>query len=449
MCYSKGINLTSMTTGLCFIIVVQLSSAATDPGVRPGVDAGAPLPGLSGAEANAFTIAKATFSAVDSVQGTIAGEDDVGLGPTFNLNSCVGCHAFPAAGGTSPTTNPQIAVATLHGARNTVPSFLSASGPVREVRFKRNSDGSSDGGVHALFVITGRSDSPPGFDLAQTNFAPQVTANNVSFRIPTPVFGLGLVEMIPDAAILANLAANPNNKRNLGITGRVNRSGNDGTVTRFGWKAQNKSLLMFAGEAYNVEQGVTNDLFPNSRELGTQTLPANQPESTVDLATGGIGDIEQFTIFMRLLNPPQRRNPPGVSNASVSAGSTHFLELGCIQCHTPTLTSGPSTVSALSNKPTNLFSDLLLHQMGPGLADEVGQGAAGGDEFRTAPLWGLGQRIFLLHDGRTRDLNTAILAHASNANGTFGASEGNNCIQNYNNLADAGKQDLFNFLRSL
>jgi CxxC motif-containing protein (DUF1111 family) len=97
----------------------------------------------------------------------------------------------------------------------------------------------------------------------------------------------------------------------------------------------------------------------------------------------------------------------------------------------------------------NLFSDLALHNMGPRLADGVSQGAAAGDEFRTAPLWGVGQRIFFLHDGRTNDLEEAIEAHASNGNSQFGASEANRVIGNFNNLSERSKQDLLNFLRSL
>lgn len=446
----KWISYSSITAGLCFLASTGAVHAATDPGVRSGAsDAGAPLAGLTAAELNAFNIAKETFSAIDSVTGTIPGENDGGLGPTFNMNSCVGCHAFPATGGASPRVNPQIAVATLHGARNTIPSFLSANGPVREVRFRRNSDGSPDGGVHSLFVITGRSDAPSGFNLAQTNFQAQVAANNVSFRIPTPTFGLGLVESITDEAILANQGSNATAKAALGISGKVNRSGNDGTITRFGWKAQNKSLLMFAGEAYNAEQGVTNDLFPNSRELGGQNLPTALPESTVDLATGGIGDIEQFMIFMRLLDAPRTRTPANVTAASITAGSNDFNNIGCAQCHTRSLRTGVSTVAALSNKTVPLFSDLLVHNMGSALADQVGQGAAGGDEFRTAPLWGLGQRIFLLHDGRFTDLEQTIRAHASDALGSVPASEANAVVRNFIDLSDGEKQNLFNFLRSL
>ena len=109
---------------------------------------------------------------------------------------------------------------------------------------------------------------PCGCTLAQPNFAQEMAQGNVSFRIPTPMFGLGLVENTPDSALQANLAANQAQKQLLGIAGMFNLSGNDGTITRFGWKAQNKSLLMFAGEAYNVEIGVSNELFPNERTTG-------------------------------------------------------------------------------------------------------------------------------------------------------------------------------------
>ena len=213
-----------------------------------------------------FKQTQARFEEVDSVSGSIAGETGSGLGPTFNGNSCAACHSQPAVGGSSPSPsshqnpapNPQIAMATLNGATNTVPSFITADGPVREVRFK------SDSGVHDVFTVAGRSDAV-GCNLAQPDFVQEIAQGNVSFRIPTPMFGLGLVENTPDLALEANLTANQAAKSMLGIKGSFNISGNDGTILRFGWKAQNKSLLMFAGEAYNVEIGVSNELFPNER----------------------------------------------------------------------------------------------------------------------------------------------------------------------------------------
>lgn len=446
----KSIIYYSTAATACFFSCVSALPAATDPGVRPGpADAGAPLVGLTAEELNAFTVAVEVFGEVASVNGTLAGEEDAGLGPTFNLNGCAGCHAFPAMGGTSPRTNPQFPLATAHGARNIVPSFITANGPIREARFKRNADGTADGGVHALYVITGREDAPAGFNLLQTNFEAQVAANNISFRIPTPLFGAGLIEAITDEVILANQAADTSAKTALGIKGHPNRSGNDGTITRFGGKAQNPSLFMFAGEAYNVEQGITNDLFPHTRELSGKTFVTAMAENTLDLATGGIGDVEQFAIFMKLLAAPTPRTPPGVNHGSITAGGNHFDKIGCGQCHTPSLSTGLCTVAALSNRSVPLFSDLLVHKMGKGLADDISQGVAGPDEFRTAPLWGMGQRVFLLHDGRTSNLEQAILAHASSANGPYAASEANQVVQNYLGLNDTQKQNLLNFVRSL
>jgi CxxC motif-containing protein (DUF1111 family) len=150
---------------------------------------------------------------------------------------------------------------------------------------------------------------------------------------------------------------------------------------------------------------------------------------------------------MRLLAPPV----PAASTASTISGRAVFASAGCSLCHTPSFTTGQAIASgsynnpsgALSNQPVNLFSDLLVHHMGQGLADGITQGAAGPDEFRTAPLWGVGQRVFFLHDGRAHDLLTAIQAHASQG------SEANGVIQRFNNLSAQHQQDLLNFLRSL
>src|SRR5262249_41165629 len=151
-----------------------------------------------------------------------------GLGPRFNLDSCVGCHLQPAPGGSSPAVNPQVTIATAFGANNVVPSFVRPRGPVREARVEYNADGSRDRGGHALFVISGRTAGTPGGDargctIVQDNFDAQLAANNVSFRIPTPTFGAGLIEAIPDGTILANRAANASTKSTLGIFGRPNR----------------------------------------------------------------------------------------------------------------------------------------------------------------------------------------------------------------------------------
>jgi CxxC motif-containing protein (DUF1111 family) len=231
--------------------------------------------------------------------------------------------------------------------------------------------------------------------------------------------------------------------------GRVNTSSNDGSITRFGWKAQDKSLLIFAGEAYNVEMGVTNELFPTERDETPGCQFNGTPESRTKLdassVTDALSDPLKFALFMRFLAPPQ----PAPETPSSARGLSVFTEIGCALCHVPSMTTGRSSTAALSGKPARLFSDLLLHRMGARLADGITQGVAEGDEFRTAPLWGLGQRIFLLHDGRTTDLVEAIEMHASVGKDRLPPSEANAVIARFRTLGEEKKQDLLNFLRSL
>jgi CxxC motif-containing protein (DUF1111 family) len=247
---------------------------------------------------------------------------------------------------------------------------------------------------------------------------------------------------------VANLAANAFTKRNLGISGRVNRSGNDGTITRFGWKAQNKSLLIFSGEAYNVKMGITSEAFQQERDETPSCQFATVPND-VTASVREIGAIENFANFQRFLAPPTASPDTPGGSLSIARGRQQFANVGCVHCHTPTLTTGNATVAALRLRTASLYSDLSLHQMGPGLADDILQGGARGDEFRTAPLWGLGQRVFFLHDGRTTDLVDAIGTHRSFGNFRFGPSEANAVIEKFNALNEADKQDLLNFLRSL
>jgi CxxC motif-containing protein (DUF1111 family) len=439
-----------LATMLALATVGGSALAQTDPGVRPGPGAtGQAIQGLSPGELAFFSEGLADFNSVE--------ETDEGLGPRLNLDGCVSCHSQPAIGGTAPPINPQIAFATSFGQRNTIPSFLSLNGPIREARFKFNPDGTRDGGVHALFVISGREDgstSAAGCNIQQEDFATQLRNNNVVFRIPTPVFGMGLMEQIPDRAILSNLASNANTKAALGISGRVNRNGNDGTISRFGWKAQNQSILLFSGEAYNVEMGITNELFQVERDETSSCQFATVPNDVTTTdgepnPAAAVGGHEKFAFFMRFVAPPVPSATAPGGSASIGRGRSLFDSTGCDNCHTPTLRTQRSTVQALSNKSVNLFSDLAIHNMGPSLADDVVQGLARGDEFRTAPLWGLGQRVFFLHDGRTNNLLTAIAAHRSNGNQQFGPSEANRVIDRFNVLTAAQKQDVLNFLRSL
>jgi len=438
--------------------------AQVDPGPRGGpANAGGPLAGLSAAEQGLFNDARDVFAEVDSVSGGIAGEDGSGLGPTFNANSCAACHAQPAVGGASPhprlgqvlRPNPQVAFATLDrltGRNQVVPSFIRVDGPVREARFIRNPDGSPDGGVHGLYTIAGRVDAPLSCTLAQPDFAGQLAANNVIFRIPTPTFGLGLVDNTSEEQLIGRFNNTATARAAAGIGGHFNTNGNDGSITRFGWKAQNKSLLIFSGEAYNVEQGVTNELFPTERG-GVESCEANPtPEdhshlfngaSTTGTLTQMSSDAVSFANYMRLLAPPADTT----NTFTEFNGRALFNSIGCNLCHTPTLVSEESIFTNQTNVVYHPYSDFAVHHMGTRLADGVSQGNAGPDEFRSAPLWGAGQRIFFLHDGRAGPANggilRAILEHSSPG------SEANTVVNRFQALSPGQRQDILNFLRSL
>jgi CxxC motif-containing protein (DUF1111 family) len=463
-----GVFVAAVLATSCVRAPAQTAKVPVDSGVRGGAaGAGAPLQGLTADENAFFRDGLARFADIE----VVTGGNNNGLGPRFNANQCLSCHAQPAPGGSSPARNPLIGIATLNGAKNVMPWFITQNGPVREARFKQNPNGTNDGEVHNIFVITGRSDAA-GCGIAQPDFLPagnplsgQGGNPNIIFRIPTPVFGAGLIEAIPDSAILANMKTGASLKAGLGISGHpnahlsgnTNRSANDGTITRFGWKAQNKSLLIFAGEAYNVEMGVTNQLFTQERDETPGCLFNATPEDTLNFTppsrpgsnpnTAVLSDIEAFANFMRMLAPPT----PAPDTPSIVNGRSNFAKVGCVHCHTPSLTTGKMIASgsstnpsaALSNQTVNLFSDLLVHHMGRGLADGITQGGAGPDEFRTAPLWGAGQRVFFLHDGRTSNLVEAIEAHRSRD------SEANRVIDRFNRLAAQEQQDIVNFLRSL
>ena len=427
------------------------SLTTLDPGPRGvTVGAGNPLQNLTADQTVFFQNGLSQFTEEEGV--ALPSPGNGGLGPAFNSNSCGSCHSQPAPGGSSPEVNafpnvgqnPQFAVGQLMGGANSIPFFVTADGPVREARFK------SDGGVHDLFTIAGRSDAG-SCSMTQPDFAAEAARGNLVFRIPTPTFGAGLIENISEDTLMANLAASTNPQ--LGIAGTFNRSGNDGSITRFGWKAQNKSLVIFSAEAYNVEMGITNELFPTERGYPPTPIPTScllnpTPEDRTIFESGTSGgvpsDVDAFANFMRFLDQPTPACSGGGCSPQIQAGATVFKAVGCANCHTPSLTTAVSeTTPGLSQVQANLFSDLALHHMGAGLADGISQGKAGPDQFRTAPLWGVGQRVYFMHDGRTNNLYRSIQEHAGPG------SEANRVINNYNQLSVTDKQNLILFLRSL
>jgi hypothetical protein len=503
---------------LCLAVVPSL--AQKDPGVRKGPSGGGnPLSGLTDVELSLFNeglqralqleavcddcadLTLGTF--VDPSKGKLVTQtNSAGLGTRFNGDQCLSCHNQPALGGSGGfmVPNPQDPpnrqrvpenpmfdlIPHRKGATNSVPSFITQYGPIREVRFASRPDGTADGGVHQLFTVVGRSDVfPPDQtntcnirELPPTDFETQYRRGNLRFRIPLQLFGLGILDGIQDREILLRHQETESLRRALGIGGIPNRSGNDGTIARFGWKAQNKSITMFSGEAYNVEMGVTTDLFPQAvDESPACTAVKSEPNDITRTDNDDsrsqsffnplheIADWVMFGMFMRFLDAPS----PVALTESAQHGKQIFGTdasnpgVGCVLCHTATMvTPARSETVALQNVTAHAYSDLLIHHMGRGLADDITQGVATGDMFRTTPLWGLGQRTFLLHDGRTDDLLQAIAAHESSGvpclissdnhekgSRCYGPSEANGVIRNFNALSAGDKQAILDFLRSL
>ncbi len=336
-----------VAAGVTFLLSASVPSQVPPPLLR----AGDPLPGLTAPQLQAFFDGLDEFTNSETPEG--------GLEPLFNRTSCVACHSAAGPGGSSAVT---------------------------VTRFDRMlPDGRFDpldrlgGSLLQKFAIAPELQEivPPG-------------ANVVAQRVATPLFGLGLIEVIPDAALL-DVAAR-NNKPD-GVRGRaamiVDVETGNKRVGRLGWKAQHASVLAFAADAYNNEMGVTNRFFPienapnGKRELLAHFNIGTEVEDVIDPATG-LADVDKAANFMRYLSPLSR---PAM-NASARAGEAVFEQTGCRTCHTPVLHTGRNAVAALDRKPAPLYSDLLLHDMGA-LADGIAQEAASPREMKTAPLWGL------------------------------------------------------------
>lgn len=451
---------------LALVVAVRAQSTAQDPGVRGGTAAaGGFVSGLTTNQIGTEGTIQSTFIEINSVTGAgNGGTGNLGLGPRYNSNSCNSCHSQPAVGGSAPFNNAFFQVFDLNGALNEMPSFESESGPTMNARFPAVSSGDpysiSPGFTQELFTITGRSDAP-GCDIQQPNFSEAQSANNIINRIPLPMFGDGLMEIVPESQILSNQTAQCNNQATTGICGTPNLA-SDNTIGRFGWKAQERSALIFSSAAYNVEEGVSTAAFPNELDESQPACLLNAiPEDHFNFINPSPhrfpGDPERQALFIRFLAPPT----PATPTPTTEAGQAQFNNVGCVTCHsspgpgTFQFTTPVSAISALTGQPVNLFSDLLLHHMGTCLADGVTQGAAEGDMFRTAPLWGVGQRIFFLHDGRTSDIVQAIEDHSDQwctggrGVGSYQASEANSVVAAFNALSTTNQQDLVDFLRSL
>lgn len=357
---------------------------------------GAALPGLNAAQIAAFVEGLEDVKEVETIED--------GLGPVFNGRSCAECHAHPVIGGASPDDDQTVVVRIARRGEEGYDAMSSLGGSVLQRRSIRELD--------------------PNCPIVGEQAPPEATF--VSRRMTPPLFGLGLVEAIPDRTLL--LRHDPTDRDGDGISGVVNRVLNPETkreeIGRFGWKAHGPTLHLFAGDAYLNEMGITSPAFPEENYPQGQPIVEGWdvfPEVDGRLEDDGEG-VDNFVNFMRFLAPlapvaPSARGGPGATAATVTRGAGIFQAIGCASCHVPTLMTGDNALAVLSRKPAHLYSDLLIHDMGPALADGIELGVASGSEWRTAPLWGLSRRKFLLHDGRARAIPDAIVTHGGEATG--------------------------------
>lgn len=340
---------------------------------------GGPLQGLSQSDLNIFNAGLQEFTNNESPQ--------TGLGPVFNGVACAECHQAGAPGGASANLGVSVVTrigATVNGQYSDLTQF---GGPLLQRRSLRE-------------IL-------PNYPVPGEVIPPQ--AQFVSRRITTPIFGDGLIEAIPAATILSRAGQNQGN----GVMGMANMVTNPDTgateVGRFGWKCQVSTVHGFAGDAYRNEMGITNPSF------STENLPQGNPlppgaDQVADPEDEGT-DTGLLADFMRLSAPPN----PLPDTAASARGRELFDKILCTSCHVPSMTTGQSSNPAFNNRTVNLYSDLLLHHMGPNLDDGVRQGQAAGDQWRTAPLWGLRFRRFYMHDGRATTIDQAVRAHGGEA----------------------------------
>jgi CxxC motif-containing protein (DUF1111 family) len=389
----------SALLGAAAVLCAAIGVVAQTPATWPGD----PLPGLTTAEFAEFRLGLDDFLEVET--------SDEGLGPSYNGTSCAVCHNVPAIGGMGT-------IAELRAARTN----------------ERGEFESLDASGETLFQLF----SVPGHACHAS--VPE-TATILARRIPIPLFGAGLVEAIPDAAILA--LEDPGDRDHDGIRGRAARvrdlATGEARIGRFGWKAQHATLLTFGADAYRNEMGITNDIFPTELAFGVtadrmrECDPFPDPEDLPDPRTRRRG-IDNFASFMRFLAPIARRP----LDADLMAGDQVFTGIGCAKCHVPVLTTGPSPNPLFDRKAVPLFSDLLLHDIGTG--DGIKQGDASPAEIRTPALWGLGHRRPFLHDGSATTIEQAILRHRGTAE---------HVRRQFEAIADADKAALIRFLKSL
>jgi hypothetical protein len=385
-----------------------------------------PLPGLTPAQLAVFQASAATFQEIETVED--------GLGPIFNGNSCGGCHSQPGPGGGSAFFETRFGrSSTVAGGADGGPTDFD---PLEQL----------GGNLQQFFSIGAEGAPSPGCSFPIEIVPPQ--ADIIALRRTTPLFGLGLVDNVPDDTFrqLAALEARrtPSTAGHVAIA--LNVANQQPSVSKFGWKAQVPNLLEFSGNAYVNEMGITTPLFP------LENCPNGAPDCDLVRRCDPIPgvdddneDVEAFANFMTFVAPVPRTP----TTRAVRRGQDQFNRIGCANCHTPTLQTGPNAIAALHRKTFHPYSDFLLHDMA-GAADGIGpnQGNASGvvvnatkTEMRTAPLWGSRFITRFLHDGRGRNVQEAILLGHD--------GQGARARDRFRSLRQSEQEDLVTFVLSL
>lgn len=354
-----------------------------------------------------------------------------GLGPTFNAQACSSCHVLDGRGfppdptGDTPRLGLLLRI-SVPGSDPVTGAPLPVPGYGDQLQDRSNQGIPAEGSVGLVYEdVSGTyADGTsyvlrkPTYTIEDPAFGPLPDDAMISPRLGPQLVGVGLLEAVPAEAVIAG--ADPDDEDGDGISGRPNMVWDGRTqrtvLGRFGWKANTSTIEQQVADAFLGDLGVTSDLRPDQNCPDPQTECAAAP-------TGGEPELttsrlEAVTFYNRTLAVPAMRN---TTDPEVLAGARIFRDIGCAACHTPTMHTGDSPVDALANQTIHPYTDLLLHDMGPGLADGRPDFLATGSEWRTPPLWGIGlieavngQR-FLLHDGRARDIAEAVLWHGGEA----------------------------------
>ena len=389
-----------------------------------------PAPGLTDEQRRLFEVGDSFFTQ-NWVSAPASTEARDGLGPVFNAQACASCHLLDGRGLPPDPTGAQTHLGLL--VRLSIPGADPITGaPAPDPVYGGQLQDRSVLGVPAEgilkvtyeYVVGAYGDGSeyelraPKYEIVDLAFGPLAEGVRTSSRLAQQVVGIGLLEAIPAESILA--AADPEDADGDGISGRANmvwdaRAGRQ-TLGRFGWKANVATAEQQTAGAFHGDIGITSVLHPQENCTAVQQDCLAAPH-------GGAPEITDsrlafVVLYIRTLAVPAMR---GHDTAPVRAGAQLFADFGCAACHTPTQRTGKVDLSVLSDQTIHPYTDLLLHDMGPGLADNREDFAAGGSEWRTSPLWGLGLvddvqgYRFLLHDGRARTLEEAILWHGGEA----------------------------------